>query len=141
PGEYYVSAVARNDGVGRGIPPQAAAQVAQAVQDALAGRGGRGGRGAGVAAALAGLAPTDEQDQLMYAPTYYPGVGSPAEARAVTLGVSQELTDIDFALQLVRTARVTGHVENPDGSWTAQGNVNLAAQGGTRAGAPGTNFG
>ena len=143
PGEYYVSAVARNEGFGRGLPAQAAAQVAQVVQDALAGRGGaagRGGRG-GAIAALAGIAPTDDQDQLMYAPTYYPGVGSPAEARPITVGVSQEVGDIDFALQLVRTARISGHVENPDGSWTAQGNVNLAPQGGTRAGAPGNNFG
>ena len=140
PGEYYVSAVARNDVLAgaRGIP----AAAAQAIEDAIAGRGGRGGgRGAGVGAALAGLAPPEDQNQLMYAPTYYPGVGSPAEARSVTVGVSQEVSDIDFSLQLVRTARVSGHVENPDGSWTAQGNVNLAPQGGTRAGAPGNNFG
>ena len=37
----------------------------------------------------------------MYAPTYYPGVGSVADARAVTVGVSQEVVDIDFGLQLV----------------------------------------
>jgi hypothetical protein len=139
PGEYYVSAIARNDGLGRGIP----ASAVQAIQDAVAGagRGGRGGRGAGIGAALAGLAPTDAQDQLMYAPTYYPGVGSPNEARVITVGVSQEVTDIDFALQLVRTARVGGHVENPDGSWTAQGNVQLAPQGNTRAGGLGNNYG
>jgi hypothetical protein len=139
PGEYYVSAVARNDVLAgaRGIP----AAAAQAIEDVIAGRGGRGGGRAGVGAALAGLAPPDDQNQLMYAPTYYPGVGSPAEARAITVGVSQEVGDIDFGLQLVRTARVSGHVENPDGSWTAQGNVNLAPQGGTRAGAPGNNFG
>ena len=77
----------------------------------------------------------------MYAPTYYPGVPSIAEARAVTLGVSQELVDIDFSLQLVRTAHVTGHLENPDGSWTAQGNVTLMPQSGNRAVAIGNAFG
>jgi len=76
----------------------------------------------------------------MYAPTYYPGVGSAAEARPVTLGVSQELVGIDFNLQLVLTARVSGHVENGDGSWTAQGNVNLTPQGGSRINA-GNNMG
>ena len=141
PGDYYVSATARNEGLGNrgGIPPAAI----QAIQDAVAGRGapgGRGGRGGGISA-LAGLAPTDDQEQLMYAPTYYPGVGSPNEARAITVGVSQEVTDIDFALQLVRTARVTGHVENPDGSWTAQGNVQLAPQGNTRNGGFANNYG
>jgi len=76
----------------------------------------------------------------MYAPTYYPGVGSAAEARSVTLGVSQELAGIDFNLQLVLTARVSGHVENGDGSWTAQGNVNLTSQNGSRINT-GTNLG
>jgi hypothetical protein len=128
PGEYYVSATARNDGLGRG---------AQAAQDAFAGRGGggRGGRGGGRGGSLV----ADEQDQLMYAPTYYPGVGSPAEARSVMLGVSQELSDIDFTLQLVLTARVNGHVASSDGTAAAQGNVQLTPQGGSRAG--GNSFG
>jgi hypothetical protein len=128
PGDYYVSAVARPDGFGggRGAP--------SGVADG-AGRGGRGGRGGG-----RGAGGADEPDQLMYAPTYYPGVGSAAEARPVTLGVSQELVGIDFNLQLVLTARVSGHVENGDGSWTAQGNVNLTSQNGSRINT-GTNLG
>ncbi len=130
PGDYYISAVARNDGMGRGIPAAAVAAIA----DAVAGRGGaagRGGRG-GAALALAGLGQPEDPDQLMYAPTYYPGVGSAAEARAVTVGVSQEVLSIDFGLQLVRTARVSGRVENPDGSSVRQGNVNLMPQGNSR---------
>ena len=44
PGDYYVSAVARNEGLGgRGVPAAAAAALA----DALGGRGGAAGRGAG----------------------------------------------------------------------------------------------
>ena len=127
PGDYYVSAVALGDGLGGRGDINAFAQAAAAgggrgAIAALAGRGGRGGFGGG---------PTpgdDQQAQLMYAPTYYPGVGSIAEARAVTVGVSQEIVDIDFGLQLVRTSRVTGHVENPDGSWVANGNINLTPE-------------
>jgi hypothetical protein len=126
PGDYYVSAVSRGDAPGGRGPAAPAA----------GGRGGRGGGGGG-AAAQSG----DDQNQLMYAPTYYPGVGSAAEARAVTLGVSQELNGIDFNLQLVRTARVSGHVENPDGSWAGMGTVNLTPQTSARSNAPGTSFG
>jgi hypothetical protein len=109
PGEYYVSATApgENPGGGRGRGGS--------------GGGGRGGRGRGGD-------PDEDQDQLIYAPTYYPGVGSVADARSVTVGVSQEVLNLDFGLQLVRTAHVTGHVENPDGSWAANGNVTLTPQ-------------
>src|SRR5262245_30144611 len=100
PGDYYISAVARNEGpIGRGMPPA----VAQALDNAGAGRGRGNGRGNALAATLGGPA-NDDQNQLMYAPTYYPGVGSAADARAVTVGVSQEVLNIDFGLQLVRTA-------------------------------------
>jgi len=138
PGDYYVSAVARNDGpLGRGIPPA----VAQVLDDALAGRGRGNGRGAVLAGTFAGSGDPDDQNQLMYAPTYYPGVGSPADARAVTVGVSQEVLGIDFGLQLVRTARVSGHVQNPDGSPVRQGNVNLTPQGNVRGGGVGGSYG
>ena len=135
PGDYYVSAVARADGLGGRGGPGGPGQAIQALV-AAGGRGGRGGFAFGAGA------PSDEQDQLMYAPTYYPGVGSVAEARAVTVGVSQEVVDIDFGLQLVRTSRVTGHVENPDGSWTANGNINLTPEAATSGrGNFGANYG
>jgi hypothetical protein len=145
PGDYYVSAVARNEGLGgRGVPAAAAAAIADALgargggRGAVAAAGGRGGAGRGFAFNSGDL---DDQAQLMYAPTYYPGVNAVADARAVTVGVSQEVVGIDFGLQLVRTARVSGHVENPDGSWVAQGNVNLTPQGNVRNGGLGSNFG
>jgi protocatechuate 3,4-dioxygenase beta subunit len=138
PGDYYVSAVARNDGiVGRGVPPA----VAQVLDDALAGRGRGNGRGAILAGTLAPFAAEDDQNQLMYAPTYYPGVASAAEARGVTVGVSAEIVGIDFALQLVRTSRVSGRVQNPDGSAPRQGNVNLTPQANVRSGGVGNAFG
>jgi hypothetical protein len=136
PGDYYVSAVARGEGLGgRG---GAVAALAAAV-----GRGGAaalGGRG-GAAARDPGTADGNDQNQLTYAPTYYPGVGSVAEARTVAVGVSQEVNDIDFGLQLVRTARVSGHVENPDGSWAGTGTVNLMPQANVRNGGLGNMFG
>ena len=45
-----------------------------------------------------------------YAPVYYPGVPSPADAAPVVLGLQQEVSNIDFSLQLVPTARVSGTV-------------------------------
>src|SRR5439155_142231 len=82
PGDYYVNAIARNPngnvnggGPGRGF---------------AGGGAGRGGRG--------GLGGTADEDQLAYAPTYFPGVASPEEAKPVTLGLSQEVVGINFNL-------------------------------------------
>ena len=128
PGDYYVDAQSRINlpfggpgGGGRG--------------------GGRGGgQGGGAAAAIAGVvgalggtnvaalfAPNDES-QKAYAPTFFPGVTSVAEAQPITLGLSQQSLDVDFSLQLVPVARVSGHVANPDGSATSSGNVNLTTE-------------
>jgi len=141
PGDYYVSALSRADmgnAGGRG--------------------GGRGGRGGGSAAAIIGaiggaLGPNvaallggggEDQERLTYAPTYYPGVPSVNEARALTVGVSQELTDIDFSLQLVRTAHIAGRVLNADATPVTSGNVQMTAAGagnGSGRGGPGINYG
>ena len=67
-----------------------------------------------------------------YAPTYYPGVASINDARAVTLGLSQESLDVNFGMQLVRMSRVAGRVTTSDGSPTARGQVNLALDDGPR---------
>jgi hypothetical protein len=134
PGDYYVSAVTRNfdfggrggPGGGRGGGPGGGA----------GGRGGgRGGPGrAGfVDPVLPGLTGDDETEKA-YAPTYYPGVGSINEARPITLAVGQQLLDINFSLLLVRTARITGRVTNPDGSETSSGQVNLAPEAGGTGG-------
>jgi hypothetical protein len=143
PGDYYVSAVARGDGVGgrddiAALVQEVAAGGGRGAIAALAGRGGRGGPGGAFGAGP----PAGEQEQLMYAPTYYPGVGSVAEARPVSVGVSQEVVDIDFNLQLVHTSQVAGHAENPDGSWVANGSVTLMPEAATSGrGNFGTNYG
>jgi hypothetical protein len=117
PGDYYVNATARTalpggfDAGGRG------------------GGGGRGNRGGGAGDAAAGGA----DENVNYAPTYYPGVASANDARSVTLGLSQELLDVNFSMQLVRMSRVTGRMTTSDGS-PARGQVNLAMDGGASGG-------
>jgi protocatechuate 3,4-dioxygenase beta subunit len=144
PGEYYVSAVARNFnmGGGRGGP---------------GGRGGAGGPGGfgppgrggvppdvaalGGRAAFFGGGQPDDADQLAYAPTYFPGVGSVDEAKPVTVGLGAEVLDINFSMQLVRAAHIAGHVTSADGTPTTSGNVNLVAESSGRPGQIGVNYG
>lgn len=121
PGDYYVSAVAGNTGFGgRGAP----------AGGPPTGRGGGGGR-SGVGGGTAG---STDLAQTGYAPTFYPGVPSVNEARAVAVGLSLEVPSIDFGVLLVRTARVSGHVTNPDGTDTTAGNVALVPETGGSAG-------
>ena len=126
PGDYYVSAVTSNFG-GRGFagggpggPPP--------------GRGGRGALPGGPGGAAGGPPGLPGPAQVGYAPTFYPGVPSANEARAVTVGLSMEVPSIDFAVLLVRTARVSGRVTNPDGTATTAGNVALVPETGGRPG-------
>jgi carboxypeptidase family protein len=105
---------------------------------AAGGRGGRGGDFGPFGFFPGGNA---DQESVNYAPTYYPSATSVNEARPVTVGVSQEVNDINVNMQLVRTSRISGHITNPDGSATSQGNVNLMPDGASRGGMIGTNFG
>lgn len=128
PGDYYVSAVTPNVNVGgRGFGGPGFGPF-----------GGRGGRGA---APGRGVPDVPEPEQVGYAPTFYPGVPAINEARAVTVGLSAEVPSIDFGVLLVRTARVAGHVANPDGTPTTAGNVALAPESGPRTGGRGGTFG
>ena len=80
---------------------------------------------------------------LGYAPTYFPGVTSISEAQPIALGLSQTAANVDFGLQLVHVARVSGHVTDPDGVATWSGNVTLVLESaaGGRGGAFGMNYG
>ena len=140
PGDYYVNALTRIPGFG--------GQMGPGGRGGPAGRaGGPGGRGAAMAALAGGNVPQsfagggDDQEQMNYAPTYYPGVTAVEQARPITLGVSQEALDISFNMQLVRTSRLSGHVTNPDGTATTAGNVNLMPDGSGRGGQMGQNYG
>jgi len=131
PGEYYVNAVARGGGPGGG-------NFGGPGGPGGFGGGGRGGRGGGPGG---GAGPPDPE-QVNYAPTYYPGVPSVNEAKPITVGLSQEVLDINFGMQLVRVSRISGIVSNPDGTPVTSGNINLIADaGGARANAIGMNFG
>jgi hypothetical protein len=56
------------------------------------------------------LQPVDPALAQTYAPTYFPGVASQAEATTVVVGPQQEVSGIDFQLALVTTSRVSGTV-------------------------------
>jgi hypothetical protein len=65
-----------------------------------------------------------------------------SEAKPITVGLSQEVLDISFGMQLVRVSRISGVVSNPDGTPVTSGNINLMADaGGARANAMGMNLG
>jgi carboxypeptidase family protein len=142
PGDYYVNAVARGGAFagpfggpfGPGGPLGAGGPGGG--RAAFGGRGGRGGPGPGAPAG-------NDQEQINYAPTYFPGVGSVNEAKPVAVGLSQEVLDINFNMQLVRVARINGHVLNPDGTPVTSGNVNLTIDGGggARGNQIGMNYG
>jgi hypothetical protein len=131
PGEYYLDAQARLN---------------------LPSAGGPGGLGGMPAAMIAGVlgqfgAPTiaalfesEEPDQRSYARTFYPGVTVVDEAQAVTVGLSQESSDLDFSLQLVRVARVTGRIVHTDGSPTSSGSVTLVAEAALQRGTFGIDY-
>ena len=134
PGEYFVSAVAPpnlpENFAGRGGPPPAV--IARGGRGPFADAAGPPGRGRD-----AGLDAAPEIEAVAYAPTYYPGVPSVNDARAVTVGLGAESAGIDFNVLLVRTSRVTGRVTDADGFPAWSGNVTLIADGaagGRRAG-------
>jgi hypothetical protein len=64
-----------------------------------------------------------------YAPTYFPGTPSIAEAQRVTIGISQEHAGIMFSLIATRLVRVSGAVVNSQGVPISAGNVMLTPAG------------
>jgi hypothetical protein len=103
PGDYYVSASASGLAqlIGRGGLQQLAAAF---------GGPGRGGRGGALPAS------SEETEVTGYAPTYYPGVVSAPEAGKVAVAPGQEVAGIDFQIQLVPFATVSGVVAGADGT-------------------------
>jgi uncharacterized protein (DUF2141 family) len=74
---------------------------------------------------------------VSFASTFYPGTAIATQAAVVTLGRAEERSGVDFALQLIPTARVEGTVTLPDGAAAPAGTqVNLLA--GTQVGFPGS---
>ena len=110
PGDYYVSAVARNFNVGggRGV-----------------GRGGPGGPagppGGGPLGGRGGVAGPTDEPITGDATNLFSGRAVSERSRTRHVGLGQELLDINFSMLLVRAARITGHVTNPDGTPTTRG--------------------
>ena len=92
PGEYYVSATLRGGDM---------AMLEMAMVSATA---------AGGFAGPSGSTPTSG-----YAPTYFPGTTNGSDAQRIALSVGQEAQGTDFALLLVRMAKITGTVISSDG--------------------------
>ena len=109
PGEYFVSVqVPRGVALGRGGLPGTLARAA--------GRGlGRGGLLGAEPPGVGGIE-VEQVESVGYAPTYYPGVTSLIDAVVVAVGVGQKAAGIDFSIQLVLTADVSGIVFGLDGT-------------------------
>jgi len=67
----------------------------------------------------------NNSDTTSYASTYYPGTGAVADAQRVTLGVGQEQPNVNFALQPVRTVKITGTALSSMGTALTNGMVTL----------------
>ena len=107
PGDYFVSVtlIQRPGGGGVGFGGRGGA----------GGPFGRAGRGGG-AGPFPNPAAGSDPEPTGFAPTYYPGVTEIRQAMPLTLGLSQVMSGVDFAAQLVPMARVGGLVIAPDGS-------------------------
>jgi hypothetical protein len=112
PGDYYVAATVRSQGLGQAI----AAEVVDRVQSGNA----AAGVAVDVASSLPGTFVTGTSDgnfqffggepveSTGYAPTYYPGTTNASEAQRITVGVSEEVPGVSFSLSPVRLARISG---------------------------------
>ena len=80
------------------------------------------------------------QESTGYAPTFYPGTASVAEAQRVTVTLGAEASGIEFALLPVRTAKITGIVVDAEGRPFTEGNVMMIQSMGTPGGGDGMMF-
>lgn len=73
----------------------------------------------------------DESGPLRFAPTYHPGVVMPQDARPVTVGPGKEAARIEFKLQFVRPAAVSGRIFTAEGRRLLTGAVIMTGTGNT----------
>jgi hypothetical protein len=118
PGTYVVTAAPPSSG------PQAIVAMSDAEVDAALARLTL--RAPGVAPIrAAGAAPTSGDRPFDYAPIFYPGTASRAQAAPITLAAGMEHVGLDFALQRIATVFVEGTVSRPDGQPAAGAAVQL----------------
>jgi hypothetical protein len=119
PGDYIVSAVPRNAGPGvdvAGLQAELAAvreRIASAPGDGTVVR-----ELATRASMLQGQLPQAEEQTTGYAPVYFPGTVTAAQAGTVTLNIGEERASVDFQLVRVPLARIDGTVVNSTGQPT-----------------------
>src|SRR2546421_1094392 len=91
PGEYYVNGIVRNFNIGnfagRGGPGGFGGPGGPG---GFAGPGGPGGGRSGFGGRGGFRSPADDEEQLAYAPTYYPGGAPMAQAKSITRGLRPE---------------------------------------------------
>ena len=68
-----------------------------------------------VSATLRNLMFGDTDDRFGYAPTYYPGTGSQAEAQRITIAAGQTVSGVNMTLLPVRTSKISGKALDADG--------------------------
>ena len=63
----------------------------------------------------AGPSSPDEESREAYVPTFYPGTPNQAEASLLSLGIGEEITDLDIRLVRGRTFKISGLVLDAEG--------------------------
>jgi hypothetical protein len=115
PGEYVVSASVRPP---RGASPLVSTDIHQvSLADVRRAQQLLRGSSSGmlVNASPGGNGPVDTS-RVDFAPVYHPAAIAAAEATIITLGQSEQRSDVDVLVRLVPTARITGTASQPDGS-------------------------
>lgn len=127
PGDYIVSAVPRNVGPGVDVARLQAelAAVRERIASAAPGDGTVARELATRAGMLQGQLPQTDELTTGYAPVYFPGTVSAAQAGAVTLNIGEERASVDFQLVRVPLARIDGTVLNSTGQPTDNVQITL----------------
>jgi hypothetical protein len=113
PGQYYVSA---NDPRARIVVSLFEAVLTEAVQAEVSSIQSSFGVSRDVA-----------RESASYAPTYYPGTASRADAQRISLNASEEQSGINITIVPVRAARITGRVTGSNGA-PLQAAISLVGQ-------------
>ena len=122
PGDYVIGATPRNVNAGPGIEAlRTELDTLRQQRPMLAGRGNpevAQALAARIEAMQSAAEGNPEDASTGYAPVYYPGTTTLAQAAATTLGPGEERAGVDFQLQRVAVARISGMVVNSTGQET-----------------------
>ena len=131
PGDYLVSAVPRNAGPGVDMARLQAelAAVRERIASAGPGDGSVARELATRAGMLEGQLPQADEQATGYAPVYFPGTVSAAQAGTVPLNIGEERGSVDFQLVRVPLAHIDGTVVNSTGQPTENVQITLTDAG------------